>query len=505
MNNQTQTTRTGKDTCEYIIWKANKITMLRKQYPEWTNQEIESVVEKMEELREMTKTEHPYWNQKQVAAYTELLEKSLLTIISADGTFSGNILKDIFPDAEETDAEGESKKESKEENPKIKTGIESALRDIIMPVGDDLVRDVIVQFSYQFGKKYGFSSTDKICYEGHVLRRIIALTDFSDVKRGDVGGYVETETNLSQDGDCWIYDDAMVMDRAVVSQNAQVRGKAVVDKKAKVYENAVVKDSAHVTHRTKIYGNAIVDQYANINCNCKVYGNARVTGHAQLTRSVEVYDRAVIRDFANISCNCSFIYGDAEISGHVMIRSNVLRIFDHAKIYGNVSIIGQNDYYSKCRISGYAEIFDYAFIFVRLSSGYHISGHAKIHGYAKIISGFYENVISSVTIKDNAEVCDYAIVSHGANLRGNAKVFGNAEVSIDATVDEDAQIFGDAYVIGSNTIIKGFARIFGKAYIGEMIFEHKGKDVPKIIIDKNAIITKTNRKYVKHVPYGMKY
>jgi hypothetical protein len=36
--------------------------------------------------------------------------------------------------------------------------------------------------------------------------RLKALKNFLDVKRGDLGGYVEGYYNLSQSGDCWIYD-----------------------------------------------------------------------------------------------------------------------------------------------------------------------------------------------------------------------------------------------------------------------------------------------------------
>lgn len=41
-----------------------------------------------------------------------------------------------------------------------------------------------------------------------ILYRIRALTDFSDVKAGDIGGWVESVTNLSQHGNSWVYDDA---------------------------------------------------------------------------------------------------------------------------------------------------------------------------------------------------------------------------------------------------------------------------------------------------------
>ena len=45
-------------------------------------------------------------------------------------------------------------------------------------------------------KKYRLDETDRIDFYDHTLYRIIALKDFSDVKAGDKGGYVESEDNL---------------------------------------------------------------------------------------------------------------------------------------------------------------------------------------------------------------------------------------------------------------------------------------------------------------------
>ena len=56
-------------------------------------------------------------------------------------------------------------------------------------------------------KKYELIPSDK---EG--LYRVKALKDFSNVKKGDIGGYVECESNLSHNGKCWIYDNAVVYD-----------------------------------------------------------------------------------------------------------------------------------------------------------------------------------------------------------------------------------------------------------------------------------------------------
>ena len=46
--------------------------------------------------------------------------------------------------------------------------------------------------------------------DGVVLRQLRATKDFGDVEVGELGGYVESEKNLSQEGLCWVSGDAEV-------------------------------------------------------------------------------------------------------------------------------------------------------------------------------------------------------------------------------------------------------------------------------------------------------
>ena len=69
---------------------------------------------------------------------------------------------------------------------------------------------------------------ETINVNGITLYRIEALKDFGDVKEGDKGGFIESEENLSHDGNCWVYG------------NAKVYEKAEVDEIAKVYDYAKV-------------------------------------------------------------------------------------------------------------------------------------------------------------------------------------------------------------------------------------------------------------------------
>ena len=60
------------------------------------------------------------------------------------------------------------------------------------------------------------------------LYRIKALCNFSNVKAGKLGGWIEKKENLSQFCSCWIGDSAIVCDSAEVCDSAIVCGSAEV-------------------------------------------------------------------------------------------------------------------------------------------------------------------------------------------------------------------------------------------------------------------------------------
>lgn len=58
-------------------------------------------------------------------------------------------------------------------------------------------------------KKYKLTN-EIINVDGYTFYRIEALRDFAYIKKGNKGGFVEKENNLSQYGDSWVDDDAKV-------------------------------------------------------------------------------------------------------------------------------------------------------------------------------------------------------------------------------------------------------------------------------------------------------
>ena len=81
---------------------------------------------------------------------------------------------------------------------------------------------------------------EKIEHYGKTLYRIQALKDFSDIKAGDLGGYVESERNLSQYDNCWVADEAWVYGKAKVFSNARISDNARVSGNAWVFDTAQI-------------------------------------------------------------------------------------------------------------------------------------------------------------------------------------------------------------------------------------------------------------------------
>ena len=123
------------------------------------------------------------------------------------------------------------------------------------------------------------------------LHRIQALIDVNEkVPKGTIGGFVDSITNLSQGGGCWIYDDAicceggLVREEAEIYDDSMVRGTAVVAGKARIYNHAVAKDSCYISSG-EIKDDAVIAGKAIIGSLCLqkplISGDSRVYGMVQ--------------------------------------------------------------------------------------------------------------------------------------------------------------------------------------------------------------------------------
>lgn len=119
------------------------------------------------------------------------------------------------------------------------------------------------------------------------VRRIIANKNFESeqgimIKKGELGGWVEYEGNLSEYDKCWIFEESIVCDNGQVCDNATVCQDSIV------CGNAVIIDNAVICRGSLIFGNAIIEDDAYIE-HSKVGGKSRVGGSNHIVDTVINY------------------------------------------------------------------------------------------------------------------------------------------------------------------------------------------------------------------------
>ena len=199
-------------------------------------------------------------------------------------------------------------------------------------------------------KKYELTENHIKIDENTKLYQIRALKsfyidEFTEIKTGQLGGYVESEENLSQQGSCWIYN------------NVKIRGNV------KVYESAILCGAV------RAYGNAKIHGECNIGGDIFITGNAEIKGEARIAAGGEITGNTVIERMPYITGNV-YIAGDTLISGNVEIygRCNIKNgkilkqedflYLDHlSRGLGNIVLFKNN----KNNISVYEGYFNYTF------------------------------------------------------------------------------------------------------------------------------------------------
>ena len=185
-------------------------------------------------------------------------------------------------------------------------------------------------------KKYELTGeTEEI--GGKILHRIRALIDIPkhDVKAGDLGGWLETEGNLSHNGAAWVTDSARVTDSACVTGSAWVTGSVCVTGLACVTGSALVTGKACVTDSACVTGSAWVTDEA------RVTGKALVTGEARVTGSALVTGKACVTDSARVTGK-ALVTGEARVTGSALVTGEA-RVTVNAWVRGNARVMESSD------------------------------------------------------------------------------------------------------------------------------------------------------------------
>lgn len=155
-----------------------------------------------------------------------------------------------------------------------------------------------------------------VIYKMVRLYRIIAMRDFGNVKDGQVGGYVESESNLDGDDKSWIYNEAKVFDTAVITNDSAIRDKAIVCGKSQI-KNSTIGGYALVTgNDTVVDGCVIAD---------------RATVKNGLVIETDMFNAAAISLSASGHVRNSKLHGGSYISGNSQVTKSTLR--DYCRVY----------------------------------------------------------------------------------------------------------------------------------------------------------------------------
>ena len=174
-------------------------------------------------------------------------------------------------------------------------------------------------------KKYKLTKESKIV-EGVKVFRIKALQDFGNTKtsylgiveKGDLGGFVERECNLSQYSKSWIRDEAVALGTSTVSGNAILRKDGIIKDNVEVSDNAmiegIVSDDSEISGNAIVRGsvsgnsnisdNAIVSVSGSVSGNSNISGNAIVNGKVRGASTIE--GNVIIETNGNLNNACFF-------------------------------------------------------------------------------------------------------------------------------------------------------------------------------------------------------
>lgn len=194
-------------------------------------------------------------------------------------------------------------------------------------------------------QKYEILKEEKNKSLGTECYRIRALKDLPShgVKKGDLGGWIESDKNLSQEGDCWVDGNAAVLDNACVKDNALVTDEAYIADNAIVQDNAVVSNGAEVINSATVKGNALVKGHSTVAKQAIVSEAAAVVGYATVTDFAHVCGEACVRGESYIedSAIVEGIVNSSHVGGEVKILPGVY--INNAVICGKDIVISHND------------------------------------------------------------------------------------------------------------------------------------------------------------------
>ena len=179
-------------------------------------------------------------------------------------------------------------------------------------------------------KKYELIKESKDYFLGREKFRIRALKDFGNVKAGDIGGWVCSYNNLSQEGNCWIYDNAECLDNARIFDNAMMFDNAIMFGNSVMYDNAVMLNNSIMYDNSKMFNKA------------KMFDNSIMCNNAEMCGNATMYDSSIMYDNSKMFNNS--------------------KMYDEARMYDNAIMFNDSKMFGNSKMYNNAKMFDYAIL-----------------------------------------------------------------------------------------------------------------------------------------------
>lgn len=221
--------------------------------------------------------------------------------------------------------------------------------------------------------------------------QLIALRDIPEhgVTAGDFGGYVSDKNTLSHDGTCWIGEEAEVVGKVSVQDDAYIGGTVSV---VNCYNyELIVKDRVRIIEDSRVRLIKIPGKPAP-KASMVLSGNAEISGMSELFNVESVSGNVKIHEDAHLF-SCKEISGNVELFGTTLI-TGVGRISGDTKIHGSAILEFCHE------ISGEVEIFGNT----KLEEDVNVLGKSKIHDSVVISKG---SLIRDSDISGNVTVLAY--------------------------------------------------------------------------------------------------
>ena len=204
-------------------------------------------------------------------------------------------------------------------------------------------------------KKYEILMDEKntIEFEGRVLHRIRALKNFGLVEIGEIGGYVQTEDNLSQYGNCWIYDDAKCMDNAKCTDNSVMYWNSCMYDNSRMFNNSKMYDNTKMFDNSRMFNNSKMSDNTKMFDNAMMYGNSAMYNNSQMFNDSNMFNNTKMYDNSkmygnsqmrdeSMMCDKSMMCDDSRMYDNAMLKNN-------DKLYGKINKSFKQIFQHQCR------------------------------------------------------------------------------------------------------------------------------------------------------------